>query len=143
MNAVKLKKIAAASLAALIVWSAAGAVQAEAGINRGGRAGAAPRLYEPGEKVQPVKDAAVKFRWSVEGIAGDDHRYDDFRLFRGNQAYADAMIHDAQVRPGQGWIEIPSEFLSEPGTYCWTVRRVGHRLKTREAFSVFKVGASA
>lgn len=138
------RRRAAAFLAALVLTAGIAAPSAEAGANRAGKSNAVPRLYEPGETVRPAAGAPVKFRWSAEGIAGDDHRYDDFRLFRGNQAFADAMIHDAEVQPGQGWIEIPSEFLNEPGVYCWTVRRIGSKLKTREAFSVFRVeGASS
>lgn len=118
---------------------AGSAAPAEARSGRGGRSSAIPRLFEPGERVSPAAEGAVKFRWSAEGIAGDTHRYDEFRLFRGNQAYADSIIHDADVPPGQGWIEIPSEFVAKPGVYCWTVKRIGVNSKTREAFSVFKV----
>lgn len=113
---------------------------AEARSDRNGKRSVAPRLIEPSETVDPSAPS-VRFRWTADSMPGDTHRYDDFRLFRGHQPYGNALIHDAEVPPGQGWIEIPSDFVKEPGVYSWSVRRVGVRQKSREAFSVFKVEA--
>lgn len=129
---------AALLLAASAFWVSGVPAPAEARGDRDGRRSAAPRLIEPGETVDPSVPA-VRFRWTADAMPGDTHRYDDFRLFRGNQAFSGSMVHDAEVPPGQGWIEVPSDFVKEPGIYCWTVRRVGARQRSREAFSVFKV----
>lgn len=135
-------KITAAALTGLALVLAVAAAPAEAVANRRGKPLPAPQLFEPGETVDPSAAPAVRFRWSPDRMRGDHHRHDEFRLFRGNQAFADALIRGAEVPPGQGQIQIPSEFVREPGTYCWTVRRVGVQSRTREAFSVFKVGAT-
>lgn len=127
-----------AAFGLLVLLASVGALPAEAR-STNGESRAVPRLYEPGETVDPAAGPSVKFRWGAESMVGDTHQHDDFRLFKGNQAYANAMIHHVQVPPGQGWTEVPSDLVREPGIYCWTVKRVGVRGRTRDAFSVFKV----
>lgn len=133
-----MKKFLAAAVAATVI-GAIGVMPVEARYGSSGASREVPKLLEPHETVQPQGSATVKFRWSGESMPGDTHRYDDLRIFRGNQAYADAMIFSKEVTPGQGWAEVPSDLLSQPGVYCWTVKRVGVRSKSRNAFSVFKV----
>ncbi|MBP9733499.1 MAG: hypothetical protein KBD07_03890 [Candidatus Omnitrophica bacterium] len=108
-----------------------------------GASNRAPKLYEPHETVTLRSDGAgVPFRWGASGLRGDAHLHDEFRVFKGNQAYADSMIFDEQVPAGKGSIEVPATVFAEPGVYCWTVRQIGSRDKSRKAFSVFKVHGS-
>jgi|APTNR8051073442_1049403.scaffolds.fasta_scaffold98851_2 hypothetical protein len=104
----------------------------------------APKLLEPHESLTvPADGSPARFRWNMAGMRGDSHQFDQFRVFKGNQAYADAMVHEQRVEPGTGAAEVPASVFAEPGTYCWTVRQVGSRDKSREAFSVFKVGGTS
>lgn len=128
-------------LAAAIVAAAvalAGSVS-DASTQRGA-VNRAPRLYEPLETVaRPAAGDPVRFRWSAGALRGDAHLYDEFRVFKGNQAYADSMIFNERVPAGQAAASVPAPLFSEPGVYCWTVKHIGSRTKSREAFSIFKV----
>lgn len=128
-------------LAAAAVSVLAGAAGVASATAQRGTANKAPRLNEPHETVVIASaDAApVRFRWTAVSMRGDAHMHDELRIFRGNQAYADSMIHDVEVPAGQGTAEVPASVLSEPGVYSWTVRQVGTKDKSRKAFSVFKV----
>jgi hypothetical protein len=127
----------------MIVCSAvsAAAPACQALTRQKGFANRAPKLLEPHESLTfPADGGPARFRWSMAGMRGDSHQYDQLRIFKGNQAYADAMIHEQRVEPGTGTARVPASVFAEPGIYCWTVRQVGSKDKSREAFSVFKVG---
>lgn len=129
---------------AVCLLAAAAAPACHALTRQRGVVNRAPKLLEPHESLAiPADGGPARFRWSMAGMRGDSHQHDQLRIFRGNQAYADAMIHEQKVEPGTGSASVPASVFSEPGIYCWTVRQIGAREKSREAFSVFKVGGTS
>ncbi len=137
-----LKMTVAVSVVCLL--AAAAAPAGHALTRQRGVVNRAPKLLEPHESLTfPAGGGPARFRWSMAGMRGDSHQHDQLRIFKGNQAYADAMIHEQQVEPGTGSASVPASVFSVPGTYCWTVRQIGSRDKSREAFSVFKVGGAS
>jgi hypothetical protein len=102
-----------------------------------------PRLIEPATDIVDIDGKqSLEFKWSPHEGDPAKREYYDFRLYKGGQAFAAALIYKARI-PRNAWcIYVKADLFETGAIYTCALRQVYAGLKSRRTFQTFKVTCS-